>query len=352
MTPAASPTRLRGYPAPSASLFAAFAALYVFWGGTFLAIRYAVYEIPPLLMMATRCAAGAAILVAWLAARRQLERPTPAQWLTSAMAGAFLFVGCHGLMAWAEQRVTSGQTALYATAIPLWIVLLDALPARRRPAARVLAGLALGTLGVAILTGGDASSGTVVDRIVLIIGGLYWAAGSLVARDGARPRSAFQSTAMQLAAGAAALLVASALTGELSSGWTPAKVTARGVASLAFLVVCGTVLGFGAYTWLMRVAAPATVSTYAFVNPIVALALGWAVGDDLITWRTAVAAALVIGAVLLTRSPPAAATLSAISHPLSATGTPALRAVHAVTTARGHKEPPNAPQPGAKRRAV
>jgi drug/metabolite transporter (DMT)-like permease len=284
-----------------ASLVAAFAALYVFWGGTFLAIRYAVGEIPPLLLMATRCAAGAAILFAWLAWRHQLEQPTRAQWLTSAAAGTFLFVGCHGLMAWAEQRVTSGQTALYATATPLWIVLLDALHSRRAPAGGVLAGLALGILGVAVLTAGGTASGTAVDRVVLLVGGLYWAAGSLVARDGARPKSAFQSTAMQLAAGAAALLIASALTGELSSGWSPAQVTSRGVAALAFLVLCGTVLGFGAYTWLMRVATPATVSTYAFVNPIVALTLGWAVGDDLITWRTAVAAALVIGAVLLTR---------------------------------------------------
>jgi hypothetical protein len=96
-------------PPPTAPLLAAFAALYVFWGGTFLAIRYAVDEIPPLLMMATRCAGGAAILFAWLAWRRKLERPTRDQWLTSAMAGAFLFVGCHGLMAWAEQRVTSGK---------------------------------------------------------------------------------------------------------------------------------------------------------------------------------------------------------------------------------------------------
>lgn len=284
-----------------ASLVAAFAALYVFWGGTFLAIRYAVAEIPPLLMMATRCAAGAAILFAWLAWRHQLERPTRAQWLTSAAAGAFLFVGCHGLLAWAEQRVTSGQAALYATATPLWIVLLDALHSRRAPTGRILGGLALGTLGVAVLTAGGATSGTTVDQVVLIVGGLYWAAGSLVARDGARPRSAFQSTAMQLAAGGAALLVASVVTGELSGSWSPAQVTMRGVAALAFLVVCGTVLGFGAYTWLMRVATPATVSTYAFVNPIIALTLGWAVGDDLITWRTAVAAVLVIGAVLLTR---------------------------------------------------
>lgn len=289
-------------PSPVA-LTAAFAALYVFWGGTFLAIRYAVEEIPPLLLMAVRCAAGAAILVAWLAATRQLERPTRAQWFTSAMAGAFLFLGCHGLMAWAEQRVTSGQTALYATATPLWIVLLHALSTRHAPPRRVLAGLALGIAGVALLTGGGEASGTAIDRVVLIVGGLYWAAGSLVARDGARPRSAFQSTAMQLVAGAVVLLTASALTGELTSGWHPARVSGRAVVSLAFLVVCGTVLGFGAYTWLMRVASPASVSTYAFVNPIVALTLGWSVGDDQLSSRTVVAAALVIGAVLLTREP-------------------------------------------------
>lgn len=293
MTPAGRPSRT--------ALVAAFAALYLFWGGTFLAIRYAVAEIPPLLTMALRCAAGAAILWAILGWRRELERPTRAQWLTASIAGAFLFVGCHGLLAWAEQRVTSGQAALYATATPLWIVLLDALHRRRTPARRILAGMTLGIIGVGVLTMGGAASGTAVDKITLVVGGLYWAAGSLVARDGARPNSAFQSTAIQLAAGALALMLASALTGELTSGWSAAEISTRGVASLAFLVICGTVLGFGAYTWLMRVAPPATVGTYAFVNPVVALTLGWAVGDDTIGVRTVVAAVLVIGAVLLTR---------------------------------------------------
>src|ERR687895_2113970 len=138
MTPSSPHSRQPSGARPSrVALVAAFAALYVFWGGTFLAIRYAGDEIPPLLMMATRCAAGAAILFAWLAWRRQLERPTRAQWVTSAAAGAFLFVGCHGLLAWAEQRVSSGEAALYATAIPLWIVLLGALDARRTPSRRV-----------------------------------------------------------------------------------------------------------------------------------------------------------------------------------------------------------------------
>jgi drug/metabolite transporter (DMT)-like permease len=289
---------------PRPALFAAFAALYVFWGGTFLAIRYAVAEIPPLLVMAMRCGAGAAILVAWLAWRRHLERPTRAQWATSAAAGAFLFLGCHGLLAWAEQRVSSGQAALYATAVPLWIVLLDALAVRRAPARRVLAGLGLGTFGVAVLTAGGGAGGNAVDRVVLIVSALFWAAGSLIARDGARPASAAQSTAMQLAAGAAALLAASALTGELSRGWSPDAITIRGAASLAFLVVCGTVLGFGAYTWLMRVATPAAASSYAFVNPVIALLLGWAAGDEVLTAATAIAAALVVGSVLLTRGGP------------------------------------------------
>ncbi|MFN2564437.1 MAG: EamA family transporter [Gemmatimonadaceae bacterium] len=285
-----------------AGLVAAFGAVYLFWGGTFLAIRYAVQEMPPLLMMASRCAGGAAILFAWLAWRRQIERPSRAQWLTSAVAGTLLFLGCHGLLARAEQRVSSGQAALYATSISLWIVLLDSLRARRAPAGRVLAGLALGTLGVAVLTGNEAGSGTALDRVALLASALFWAVGSLVARDGARPASAAQSTAMQLAGGAASLLVASALTGELSRGWSPAEeLTTRGLTALAFLIVCGTVLGFGAYTWLMRVTTPAAASTYAFVNPVIALALGWAVGDDILGPRTAVAAVLVVGAVLLTR---------------------------------------------------
>jgi drug/metabolite transporter (DMT)-like permease len=289
----------------------AFAAIYVFWGGTFLAIRYAVREIPPLLMMAARCAGGAAILAAFLAWRRELERPTRAQWLTTAAAGALLFVGCHGLLAWAERRVSSGQAALYATSIPLWIVLLDALRARRAPAPRVLAGIGAGVVGVAILTAGAATAGSVADRVALVVGGLFWAAGSLIARDGPRVPHAAQSTAMQLAAGAAGLLAAAALTGELSAGWSPADVTPRGASALAFLIVCGTVLGFGAYTWLMRVTTAAAVNTSSFVNPVVALALGWTVGDEMITWRTAVGAVFVVGAVLLTREPsPSAADAS------------------------------------------
>ncbi len=282
-------------------LVAAFAAVYVFWGATFLAIRYAVADIPPLITIGLRCAGGAALLAAWLGYRGRLERPSRSQWLTAAGAGAFLFLGCHGILAWAEQRVTSGEAALFMTAIPLWIVLLDGIRARRSPEPRVLAGLGLGVAGVALLSWeGGGWSGGLLDRVALLASALFWAVGSLVARDRPVARSAAQSTAMQLAAGSVVVLAASGLTGELS-GWSVAAVTPRAWLALGFLVTGGTVLGFAAYTWLLRVTTPAAASSYAFVNPVIALGLAWAVGDGTLTPGTIVAGALVIGAVALTR---------------------------------------------------
>ena len=295
-----APSSIRTEPAGSRlGVAAAFAAIYLFWGGTFLAIRYAVADVPPLLTIAVRCTGGAALLYTWLLWRGGLERPTQKQWLTSAVAGAFLFVGCHGVLAWAEQRVSSGQAALYMTAIPLWLVLLTSVRERRVPSRMVIGGLVLGTLGVALLARGNGIwAGTVTDRLALIGSGLAWAIGSVIARDGARPASAAQSTAMQLAAGAAVVLALSLASGELA-GWSLQQVTQRGVLSLAFLVVAGTVLGFGAYTWLLRVTTPAAVGTYAFVNPVVALALAWAVGDEPFSALTVVAGLTVLGAVVL-----------------------------------------------------
>jgi drug/metabolite transporter (DMT)-like permease len=278
---------------------AAFAAIYLFWGGTFLAIRYAVADVPPLLTIAVRCLAGALLLGGWAAWRGGLERPTSRQWLTATIAGLFFFLGCHAVLAWAEQRVTSGQAALLMSAIPLWLVVLTSLRARRRPAPMVLLGLVLGIAGVAVLTGQNAiQGGSLGDYLALIGSDLSWAIGSVIARDGARPASVAQSTAMQLLAGGAAVLGLSWMTGE-PSGWALSQLTPRAGYSLAFLVLAGTVLGFGAYTWLLQVVTPAAVGTYAFVNPVVALALAWAVGDEPITSRTLIAAAMVLGAVVM-----------------------------------------------------
>jgi drug/metabolite transporter (DMT)-like permease len=284
---------------PGLRLVPAFAAIYLFWGGTFLAIRYAVADVPPLLTIAIRCLGGAALLYAWLVQRGGLERVTRDQWLTSTIAGVFLFVGCHGVLAWAEQRVSSGQAALFMTTIPLWLVLLTSVRERRAPSTMVIAGLVLGPRGVALLAmRTDLWSGTPRDRLALIASGLSWATGSVIARHGPRPASAAQSTAMQLAAGGMAVLALSVGVGELA-GWSLQQVTSRGAVALLFLVVAGTVLGFGAYTWLLRVTTPAAVGTYAFVNPVVALMLAWGVGDEPFSVRTFVAAVTVLLGVML-----------------------------------------------------
>ena len=212
------------------SIIAAFAAIYLFWGTTFLALRYAVAEVPPLVTIATRCIGGALVLYAWLGWRGGLERVSRSQWLTSALAGGFLFVGGHGALAWAEQRVSSGQAALFMTTIPLWLVLLTSLRERRAPSRMVVTGLVLGSLGVTLLAGGKGAwSGTLLDRLALIGSGLSWAVGSLIARNGPRPESATQSTAMQLAAGGIIVVLLSGLAGEFS-GWSAAQVTPRGAA--------------------------------------------------------------------------------------------------------------------------
>jgi drug/metabolite transporter (DMT)-like permease len=285
-----------------ARVVGAFAAIYLMWGGTFLAIRYAVADIPPLMTMVLRCAAGASLLFAWLAWRGTLVRPSRGQWLTTGAAGVLLFLGCHGLLAWAEQRVTSGEAALFMTAIPLWLITLESLLARRPPSSRLLVALSLGIAGVGVLTWGEGWSGGLVDRGALLVSALFWAVGTVIVRRGGTPLPAAQSTAMQLGAGAAALLMASLTVGELR-GWSPVEITPRALLSLGFLVVGGTVLGFGAYTWLIRVVSAAAVSTYAFVNPVVALLLAWAVGDGELSARTAVAAALVVAAVVFSREP-------------------------------------------------
>lgn len=288
-------------PRPSrVALFAAFAAVYVFWGATFLAVRYAVEVVPPILIIVIRCAGGALVLGGWLAWRGELQRPTLAQWRTAAIAGLFLFLGSHVAMAWAEQRMSSGQAALYSSTIPLWVVLLESVRERSRPASRFMLGIVLGVFGIGILAGGDAfNAGRLSDRLLVSFGALCWAVGSLIGRHGARPAVATQATAMQLATGAVWTFSASALHGDFAN-FGVSQLTLRAVLALLFLVLCGTVLAFASFTWLMRVVSPAAVSSYAFVNPIVALALGVLVGDDRLGARMLLSALLVVGAVVLT----------------------------------------------------
>lgn len=281
-------------------LLLAFFAIYFFWGTTFFAVRYVVPVVPPLITISIRCLGGALVLWLWLAYHGEAKRPTTAQWKRAGLVGCVLFPCSQALLATGLKTVSSGQAALVSATIPLWLVILQSVRRRTLPSMMVVFGLALGTAGVAVLVGGSAlNSGTPLARVLLIVAAFNWSLGSLLGRGGARPLSVAQGTAMQLTTGGIAVLMAGVLRGDLARVQASA-ITPAIVGAFAFLVICGTVLGFGAYTWLLQVTSPALVGSYAFVNPIVALALGWMVGDDQVSARVIVAAVLVIGAVVLT----------------------------------------------------
>jgi drug/metabolite transporter (DMT)-like permease len=279
---------------------AAFAAIYFVWGSTFLAIRYAVETIPPFAMMAGRCLLGGAILVVLgLVRERDLPWPTRREWGGAVVIGTLLFVGCHGVLAYAEERVPSGIAALCLATIPLFVPLLGwALPGGRPPSRRRTGAFVVGFAGVALLV---ASQGTgrglhTGDALLLVGSALSWAAGTVATRVVPVPRSPVLGAAMPLLAGGVILVAVAAASGELSS-LHAAGVSGRSIGGLAYLVVFGTVLTFSAYVWLLRVVAPARVATYAFVNPAVAVVLGWAVAGESLTAGALIASAVIVAAV-------------------------------------------------------
>ena len=286
-------------------LIAAFAAVYIIWGSTYLAIRYAVQTIPPFLMAGTRFAISGAALYAW-ARFREAERPTRAQWKAVSVVGLLMLFGGNGAVVWAEQRVPSGIAALLVAIVPVWMVLLDwARPQGKRPSAAVFIGLALGLAGLVLLVGPGALAAhggvDTLGSLVLVAGSLFWASGSVYSRYGAHPRSAILTTGMQMLAGAAAFLLAAVLTGELHD-FHPTAVSPASAIGLAYLVTFGSLIGFTAYVYLLRATTPAKASTYAYVNPVVAVLLGWAVAGEPVTARTLMAAAVILaGVAIITR---------------------------------------------------
>ncbi len=297
--PAPAPAASAGHP-PAAEVMAAFAAIYFVWGSTFLAIRYAVETIPPFAMMAGRCLFGGAILVVLgLVRERGLPWPTRREWGGAAVIGTLLFVGCHGVLAYAEERVPSGIAALCLATIPLFVPLLGwAVPGGRPPSRRRTGAFVVGFAGVALLvasqgTGGGLHAG---DALLLVGSALSWAAGTVATRVVPVPRSPVLGAAMPLLTGGVILVAVAAGSGELSS-LHASGISGRSIGGLAYLVVFGTVLTFSAYVWLLRVAAPARVATYAFVNPAVAVVLGWAIAGESLTAGALLASAVIVAAV-------------------------------------------------------
>ncbi|NNF37175.1 MAG: EamA family transporter [Gemmatimonadetes bacterium] len=286
---------------PLLGVVLAFVAVYVIWGSTYLAIRFAIETIPPFTMAGIRFVVAGGLLLAW-AWTRGAPRPSAREVRGAAWVGVFLLLGGNGAVVWAEQWVPSGLVALLVATVPMFMVLLDGVWGRGgRPSLGVLFGLAWGLVGVALLTGGLGAEvfaeEALLGGLVVLGGSLSWAAGSVFARTARMPASPRMSTAVQMLTGGALLLVAGAGAGE----WVRfelSAVSARSVWSLAYLIVFGALVAYSAYIWLLGVTTAARVSTYAYVNPVVALLLGWWLAGEPLTPRTGVAAAIILSAVV------------------------------------------------------
>lgn len=280
-----------------AAIVAAFAATYLIWGTTYLAIAIGVQSIPPFLLMGVRSVAGGLILVAWAKAIRTPWPPAETL-LWATLAGLLFFVGCHGVLAFAEQRVPSGTAAVLLATIPFWLVILNyAFPHERPTRVATLAALAPGLAGVAFIAWRqlEISRGEGLSVLMILGGAVSWAVGSLISQRRLQATSATMLSGLELMIGGAALIAISTLSGELGS-FEPAKVSEASALALAYLICAGSVVAFAAFVWLLTRVPQALAATYTFVNPVVAVLVGWIVLGERPT------AALIVGAVLVIAS--------------------------------------------------
>jgi drug/metabolite transporter (DMT)-like permease len=300
--PARPPVHSRG------AVFLAYFIIYVVWGSTYLAIRVAVETLPPLLMAGVRFTLAGALVYAWRRLRGD-PRPTRADWWPQFLTGALLLLGGNGLVVWAEQhRLPSGAAALLVATTPLWVALVDwARPGGVRPSLMGVAGLLLGFVGAGLLVapglfrGGTKALHPIYSGAV-VLAAFSWAIGSVyMARHKGKVSPALGS-GMQMFCGGLLLLAAGFVVGEARTfHWN--AVSWHSLGALAYLFVFGSLIAFSTYVWLLKVEPPARVATYAYVNPVVAVLLGWWLADEPITALTLIAAAVIVGGVvLITRS--------------------------------------------------
>jgi drug/metabolite transporter (DMT)-like permease len=304
---------------PSRALvLAAFAAIYLIWGSTYLAIKYAVATVPPFFMTGARFFIAGCALYGWSLARARKGGvdAEPAQsgevirrrWRDAFIVGALLIVGGTALVGWAELSVPSGITSLVLATTPLWMVMLESvIESKRAPTPRVLAGVVVGILGLAVLVGPSLLAGdgemNLLGIASLALAALAWSGGAMFSRRAAAPPSPVRTTAMQMIAGSLLSVAAGFAIGEHHQ-FAPAEITPESMVAVAYLVVAGALVGFTAYLWLMRVSTPSRVTTHAYVNPVVAVLLGWAILGEPVTTRTAIAMAIIVVAVVLIVSAP------------------------------------------------
>ena len=286
-----------------ARVWAALAVVYVVWGSTYLGILLAIDTIPVFLSMGFRFVVAGGLLYVWAIRRGDVAGDPVArrQWAAAAIVGGLLFVGGNGLVAWSETRVDTGIAALLIAAVPLWMALFDRAANGQRLGRSSLLGLLVGFGGVALLAWPSGPSRVdALGAAALLVSGAAWAAGSLVARRAALPRRPLVSSGMQMFAGGMLLVLVGAASGEMTEVGQPSLTS---VLAMVYLIVFGSWLAFSAYAWLLQVAPTSVVSTYAYVNPVVAVFLGWAVLSEPLSVRTVAAGAIILGAVALIVTP-------------------------------------------------
>jgi len=287
-------------------LTVAFTVVYIVWGSTYLAIRLAIDSFPPLLMAGTRHII-AGVFPFLLLRFRGTPAPTRRQWLTCAFLGVLLLSVSNGGLSWAEQIVPTGAASLLVATVSLWMVLVEWVrPGGTRPGLRTILGLALGFAGLAFLVGPSNLGGARVNLLgaaVLVLSSLAWAVASIFSKHVDVPRSLLLVAAMESLVGGTLLWLAGIASGE-GATLLVQHITLRSILALAYLIIFGSWLGFTAYSYLLRHAPPNRVATYAFVNPVVALFLGWAFAGEPLTPRTLLAAAMILTAVVLVITAP------------------------------------------------
>lgn len=282
-------------------VLSAFAAVYLIWGSTYLAIRFAIETLPPFAMASFRFLVAGAFL--YVVMRRRVARPTRAQWRSAAIIGVLL-LGCgNGGVVWAQQWVPSGLAALLVASVPIWMVLIDWLfGGGLRPNRYLFLGLGMGMVGVGLLVSseqiGAGSRESLLGGLVLLGGAFAWASGSIYSRGAELPSSPFLTTAMQMLTGGAALGLMSLLTGE-AADWSAGSVSVKSILALSYLILVGALVGYSAYIWLLRVSTPARVSTYAYVNPVVAVLLGWLFAGEQLDGRAGAAMVVILASVVM-----------------------------------------------------
>jgi drug/metabolite transporter (DMT)-like permease len=295
---APSPGQTAGGPV---TIWLALGSLYIIWGSTYLAIRVAIDTMPPLLMAAMRFLVAGGLLYAWSIWRgdREGDRPGRRQWIAALIIGGLLLLGGNGGVAIAEQTVASGLVALIIAMTPLWMALLDRIVYGQRLAAQAIAGLFLGFGGLIMLVGPPGEDRLDLSGVLVALGAsLAWATGSIYARGASLPRRPLVANGMQMLGGGALLAVAGIAAGELGR-LEPARFSAESILAVLYLIVFGSLIAFSAYMWLLRVAPISLVSTYAYVNPVVAVFLGWLFLDEAISARTAIAGGVIVLAVAM-----------------------------------------------------